>query len=503
MRIFLNVFRHVLVACAVLIVPIIFSACAKTDNHIHEFEPATIQPTCARLGHTGQKCKHCSKFIVETNIEKLEHNIVFDKLIIDHKTIDQCARYTCTSCDLKEYKEISSKELGIPILAFHGSLKGISKSNKITIQATYTNGDMSFSSDATLKWQGASSLSYPKKNFNIQFLQTGTTKKNKVALCDDWGKQSKYTLKANYIDYSQARNVVSGQIYEQIVHSRYIDDVVSKTANGGVVDGFPIVIYLNGDFYGLYTLNIPKDNWMFGMKDDDPDDEIVTKHAAISTDSWAKKVYLVDEIKEHSDDIELEFCSTEDTIGNDWVLESFNDMINFINHSTDQEFKSKISNYVNLERTIDSMIYTSAIMAADNTAKNIIWLTYDGQHWFSSMYDMDSTWGLYWTGKEYYQPNKTIVSNTDGNYLWQRIYRLYKTEISTRYFELRSNILSLENINNQFTHFNNLIPTCVRTVEKEKWTKVPSQKTNNIVQIITFAEQRFAYLDNIMLNYST
>ena len=43
-----------------------------------------------------------------------------------------------------------------------------------------------------------------------------------------------------------------------------------NTPHNGSVDGFPVKVYVNGEFWGLYTWNIPKDAWMFNMDDKNP-----------------------------------------------------------------------------------------------------------------------------------------------------------------------------------------------------------------------------------------
>lgn len=536
----LTLFNKLLFVLLLLTCSIFLFACNEDDPpHKHSYEELTISATCKNEGVIGQKCSTCNDIVVSQLIDKLTHSYVelyknpdcendgylanvcekcgdkqitktlnklghdyvIDELIIDHNEIDNCGKFICQTCEDIEYRTITPADISMPILSLNGSMEGISKENKITIAVSYESDEISFESDATLKWQGASSLGYPKKNFNIQFLKTGTDKKNKVEIRESWGKQSKYTLKANWIDYSQARNVVSGKIYNQIVHSRNLEDEVSTSENGGAVDGFPIVIYLNGNFEGLYTLNIPKDNWMWGMEDDEEGDDVVTKQACLSTGNWLPDAMLVQQIEDYSDTVELEYCSTEDTIGDEWVLDSFNDMISFINSATDEEFKQNIGNYVNLERTIDTIIYTQTIMAVDNLAKNILWLTYDGVHWFSSMYDMDATWGLIWHGESYCSDDANLFTNVNCNKLWQRIISLYKKEIAIRYFELRMNVLSMGNIVEQFNSFDNSIIEEIRNVERERWTEVPSQDTNNIQQIINYIEKRFIYLDNLMFSF--
>ena len=105
-------------------------------------------------------------------------------------------------------------------------------------------------------------MNYPKKNFTIKL-------GSKVDL--GFGEQKKYCLKANYIDHSHARNIVSARLWSEIVKNRENYNTLPlqlrNSPNNGAIDGYPIKLYLNGKYEGLYTLNVPKDAWMFGMDD--------------------------------------------------------------------------------------------------------------------------------------------------------------------------------------------------------------------------------------------
>ena len=148
---------------------------------------------------------------------------------------------------------------GLPVLHLAGDTAGMSKDNAVTMDYVY--GERS--GTASVKWQGSSSLSYPKKNYTIKF-------DNAFEAFDGWGAQKKYCLKANWIDHSHARNVVSAKLWGEVVKSRENTNAkLSVLPNGGAVDGFPCIIMLNGDFHGLYTFNIPKDGWLYGMNDDE------------------------------------------------------------------------------------------------------------------------------------------------------------------------------------------------------------------------------------------
>ena len=97
----------------------------------------------------------------------------------------------------------------LPLLKLTGSMKGISKENKVKL--AYAYGELT--GNCTLKWQGASSLAYDKKNFTITFDEKRT-------IVEKWGAQKKYCLKANYIDFSHCRNIVAAKLWGQAVRTR-------------------------------------------------------------------------------------------------------------------------------------------------------------------------------------------------------------------------------------------------------------------------------------------
>ena len=430
---------------------------------------------------------------------KCDHSYALSSLICE-KTETKSGVYICSKCKHKTKQEVTYKEIGLPTIDFMGSLDGISKQNELNISVVYSSENMSFECDAKIKVQGDRSTTFPKKNYTIKLYEKETDfdKKFKVELVDGWGKENKYCLKANWIDYSQARNVVSAKLFGQIVHSRNIEDEINNLYNGGGIDGYPVVIYLNGSFLGLYTLNIPKDKWLFNMDDYDPEkDQDIKKQAILMGDTLSNSSSLKETMNSDytSSGWELEYCSTEDCdIGTDWVAESFNSFINILNTSSNEELKLNLPNYVDLNRAIDCLIYTNVILGVDNTANNLIWVTYDGSKWIPSMYDMDGTWGLAWNGALYdeqFNKSQILIENK----LYEKLIELYFDKIQQRYIQLRSNILSISNIENAFMIFFDSIPNIVRNAEKTKWQSVPNQQNNNLEQIKKFTNLRLTILD--------
>ena len=433
-----------------------------------------------------------SKMTLESVLIENEHSVLC------------CGVFTSIESTVNIYKPITSDDVGMPVINLGGSLP-TSKGYENTVTFTYDSDGLTFDCTAEIKVQGASSSGKPKKNFNIKLYKEDGSK-NKVELVDGWGKENKYCMKANYIDYSQSRNVVSGKIFGEIVKSR--NDELADTPNGGAIDGFPILVYNNGVYQGLYTMNIPKDNWMFDMKHSDEKNQ-----AIFMTETWNNAVSFR-EIS--TSGFVLEFASNEDSTKDNntrWAYDSMLDLIRFVYNNDGEDFKNGIHQYADVDKCIDSMLYTFFICADDNTSKNILWVTLDGKVWFSSMYDMDGTWGMRWNGNiEFNENTHPISALVDGkglapernhsnlNLLWERIYVNYYDRVCERYWELREEILTEENITSHFESFFASIPDVVREAEKKKWTGVPTQNIDHLEQILTFAKKRIEVMDKILLS---
>lgn len=381
---------------------------------------------------------------------------------------------------------VGGKNATLPKLFLSGDTTGISKSNVVSLRVEYVEGNSTIADKCTLKYQGTSSLNYPKKNFTIKL-------GNKVDL--GFGEQKKYCLKANYIDHSHARNIVSARLWSEIVKSREnyntLPMQLRNSPNNGAIDGYPIKLYLNGKYEGLYTLNVPKDAWMFGM--DDKKDE----HCVLCGEDYMSGC----------------FRATAKIDGTDWsdeihdtvpasILTRWNEVIAFVMDSTDAEFKAGIDDYIDLQSLIDYYIFAYVSTGLDSMGKNQIYCTYDGKKWYASMYDMDSTWGLYWNGSSFVSAEykcqedyESMKGSSTGNALYLRLAKLFSEEISDRYEELRKSALSIKNIICKFEEFTDLISSDLYTEDGEIYTGIPSKTTNNIKQIRAYAKDRLDYVD--------
>ena len=391
----------------------------------------------------------------------------------------------------------------IPKVFFNGVMP--TTKDDVLAEMTYISSTINFHSYITIKCQGTSSMKYPKKNFTIKlFSDAERTEKLKIDF-KGWGKQNKFCLKANWIDLSHARNIVSARLWSDIVKSRdnynELPELLRTSPNQGAVDGFPIKVYANGIYQGRYTWNIPKDKWMANM-----DDELDT-HCILCGENYDGGCFRALPIIDESDWSDEIHDTCPDSIKNRWT-----EVVNFIMTSSDEEFRANLGNYFDIPSLIDYHIFGLAMCGLDSYGKNQIYMTYDGNKWIASMYDLDSTWGLYWNGETMVSPDyirtkfEDMVNGRQGNLLYERLEQNFYEDLQTRWEYLKNNELSLTNIINRFERFTDVTPQelikedYASTTANGNYSGIPSVAKNNIQQIRNFAAQRQLWADEYISN---
>lgn len=363
----------------------------------------------------------------------------------------------------------------IPRLYFQGDIAAMeTKEDARDIAVTYVDGDVTFTGYAELKIQGSSSLAYDKKNYNIKlFSDEAHDDKLKVDL--GWGAENKYCLKANWIDRTQSRNVVTANLTAQC-QRQY--DVLPQAPNNGSIDGFPVEIYINGEFLGLYTLNIPKDDWAFAMDDDEEN------HIVLQSEGWeaANKFLAMPDFESWAVEVGGESGET---------LEKMQRLFDFVLNSTDEEFRAHAGEYLDLDAALNYYVLADFACLADNVGKNMLLATYDGQVWYPLLYDLDTSWGTTSSGALREPDSRTITMSNNG--LFRRLEECFPRELGRRYFELRLTILNEAHIMEEFETFYRSIPAISFAKEQNRWGEdIPGY---DLEQIREFLKERIPGLD--------
>lgn len=361
------------------------------------------------------------------------------------------------------------------------SLKDKKQENKISV--SYESESIKFEGYAKIKLQGSSSLSYSKKNYTIKFYKDEDFDE-KYTIDFGWGAQYKYCLKANWIDKTHTRNVVTANIVADI-QKKY--NLLMDTPNYGEIDGTPIEIYANGEFLGLYTLNIPKDAWMFNMDEDNEN------HIVVAADIW-NDVTLFKKVGATFEDYGVEAGPETDN-----TLEKLNRVHSFVVNSSDEEFKENIHKYFNLDSLLNYYVMMEFAELVDNAAKNMLLVTYDGKIWYTTLYDLDSSWGTTTSGNDTLNYDILVGDSSDSN-LWNKVKRCFPNELADRYFEIRKEILNKEYVMDKFSSFYSSIPDEAFERENEKWQNIPGY---DIGQISEFLDERIPLIDKMFTELYT
>lgn len=377
---------------------------------------------------------------------------------------------------------VNCTQYNLPILYLNGNTTGISKDTKVTLNYIYNERK----GTCTLKWQGASSIRYPKKNYTITFDQKFEAKTG-------WGTQKKYCLKANYIDFSHARNVVSAKLWGQMVKSRDTkNEKLYNLPNGGAIDGFPIMLVINDIYQGLYSFNIPKDKWMFGMGTGE-------KECIVCAEEHSNATLFAETITQLGPQFELEYAKDENNT--QWVIDSLNTLITTILNNDNANYKEEVGKYMDIDSAIDYYIYACLISHTDGRAKNFLLHTFDGVKWGFTAYDMDTVFGNHFDGTAYY---KADVSPTFTYYVVSKImnliYKYDKERLKARYKKIRQTVFSEDNVSYMFYNYLVNIPKALFDEEVKIWNSLPGTQTNNINQILNNFRLRCELLDNEIKN---
>ncbi len=360
------------------------------------------------------------------------------------------------------------KAEGLSRLNINGNLDFMSsKTDKREVTIELVDGKNSFKEKGTIKLQGSSSLHYDKKNYNISF-----EKEIKTSL----GSFKKYTLKANWVDELHIRNLLTAKVISEINEEYSLFD---GTVNHGLTDGFFVEVYNNGEYLGLYSMNIHKD-YLFDTEDKEA--------LVISVKNDIDQSYFKSEENEKWEGFEV-----EEGEQNEENLNRLNRLINFVNNSSDKDFKKEFTNYFDLDSALNYYCIMHVLELSDNVVNNLYLVSYDGEKWYLAFYDLDISWGGSKYQNELLAFDNNLNKEVRSSKLWSRFEKNFSKEIKERYKELRNNYLREDHLKEYYYNYLDKIPKEALARENEKWDNKLTYNTNYIDE---FLSVRLRGIDN-------
>lgn len=413
-----------------------------------------------------------------------------------------------------------------------------------------------FKKYAILNAQGNSSLGFDKKNVAIDLCDDvwigDNTPKVRIG---NWIPQDSFHMKAYYTDFFRGVGAVSYKLNEQILRTRgnmydrpwkkalldmskigittksfgnpYIGsyDLLTDTGARCFPDGFPVAVYLNGAFYGIFSFQLKKhrDNYHMNKSTAEHvhlDGTIDWTTLWNGTIQWGqgddgfeirnpKGLYAIGGNK-YDADIKQEEIAGETEV-NSWIeagqlpngkaidsktkkalqmtakvkkyIQDFAQTVLKIKEAEStyeasskgeedlNTFKKVFESYYDVDNLIDYIIVSDLIKNSDGFRKNWQWFTYDGKKWWVGLYDCDMSFGGHSSGNQITEPLTSHV-NSNMNMPNGFVIKFYASELESRYKELADKgIASSNNIFSLLKDWCDRIGTEYFKEEYKKWNE--------------------------------
>lgn len=457
--------------CCLLLLPFSAFSAEKTTAY---------PPTCTEAGYILHE---------ENGVIQIEEG----EAPLGHDYIDQI----CSRCGEKEKDPLSDS---LPRVELTGDISGISRERRVTLKCTLHFPEGEISCYAFTTYQGHSTMEFDKKNFTIRLFQDERiTEKQRISL-RGWQAEHKYILKAHYQDASLSRNLIAAGIWADMAKSREnLPPQLQASSSFGAVSGFPVILFLNGEFLGLYTWNLHKDEDLFAMGGVRREAIVIANGQSAPESLFRAPASFLPE-----GDWELEYCGT----GNQgaWAEESFNSLIRFIMESDDEAFRSRLFEYLDTKAAIDYLIFLYALGLSHSGAKDLVMLQYEDTPWIPSAYDMEEAFGLDLERGAFLPPDQFLPVKTEagwdsktGSLLWDRLLSLFEKEIRERYRDLRAHALSEESLMARAEYYLNALPDALIEKDLSLYPGRPYPTENCAGQILQYIQNRLPLLDEIFM----
>lgn len=368
---------------------------------------------------------------------------------------------------------------------------------------TYVSGELEYVSKSYrfhaytyIKLQGNSTQYLPKKNYTVNLYsdENRSVKLNKEF--KNWGFHNNFVLKAEYNDILHARNVVGAKLWSRVVRSRSdyntLPEELKNSPNNGAIDGFPVRVYINGTYKGLYNWTIPKCDWMVGMNSSNANHVLLSAEFNDNGDvAYQNNPCNFNTLWDGSED----YFSVEIGRNSAELVSSLNAIISSILTNDPVSLEQSLD----IKSAIDYFIFQEIILGTDGLAKNMLLATYDMNKWYLSAYDMDSTFDLNWNGVILNHFDATMPLypyNNKFSRLLQYIWSNYLDAYRERYTELRKSVLSYSSIIEEFEKYIGIFGEDIYIQDTAIYPNIPSVTDNTLKSLRDFVRKRLEYVDN-------
>lgn len=379
-----------------------------------------------------------------------------------------------------DFSEAGDIRLDEPRLAY-ANVTGISKfpSSKHNVQnawiEVYDGAGHRFRKRILIHGQGGYSLRYPKSNASFTLCEDEWKGELTTDIrFGDWVTQDGFHLKAFYTDFCRGIGEIGYKVFARLIADRqpyWERGGYQKTSRARCFpDGFPCIVYLNGNYLGIYAWQLKKNRKNMNMEKLEADHihldgnlrNTYLFHGYINwrefevrnpKNLYTASGYLYDGnypselMGEQSSQYALEDDSEEVRQAKQRTAQVKAAIVRLSGYHREleelqksgaavEEIKARFEECFDLESLIDYVVFFYYTANGDGSLKNWQWFTYDGKKWMVTPYDLDQCFGLGLYG-QIRPSNFPLEALTSGPFYWLNEY--YREDISQRWRQLRQN----------------------------------------------------------------
>ena len=466
------------------------------------------------------KGKNCGTNVIK-RFRVYDHALTSDEVLQNHlANIKDLVKQ-------KELYDFNYRNTTLPKMYLTGDITNMTPTQSVPMKIEYQSPDeekygASFNTgiqNNPVLIQGTSSLQYVRHNYTIY-------------LKDEYGSDMYYNpygegsvadyvfcLKADYVESSHANNTGVAKFINDCLYDTKTPMQLENENCRTTINGFPIELYMNGEYLGMYNFNHDRYSYQSYGYDYVKYPNMLVYEINSNSNTSAGAFYRyganaessanVSEIEYYKRDFKLIYGNR--TTDSDTYSE-IKSLVEWVSVAEYDLFRETISEHFNKEFLFRYFLNVLFIGAVDSLGKNLKIFTVDGKVWYPQFYDLDTVLGIDNSGYLTIQPDVEIESgsyNTSNSNLWSKVWNYFNTELKEEWAKMRQDRFTLDNLmeyiyNQQIAQ----IPAKMYNDDAQvKYLEFGSLYTycchgNKEHQIRRWLRERIAYVDS-MLGYFT
>ena len=374
------------------------------------------------------------------------------------------------------------------------------------MQLTYTDQDTTFTHRGGVRWRGNISLTFPKKNYDIEFWADDVGQQSADVRFPGMRNDDDWILDALYNEPLRMRSVMANGLWKDLQDLPRASDTTSGAPKDSTVQPTTIAmkyvqVYLNDELQGVYALHEQVDRKQLKLKKHKGDTirGQLFKAAAYNGGPGffpkanpPENLPAAKNILPHWSGWEAEYPE----INYAYHWDDLTALTELVVNSDNTTFASQIEETLDLDNAIDYYLLINLLRATDNRGKNYYLARKDADtKWFFVPWDLDGVLGTIIDGRR--------IPTTDdimSNRLFDRLIALnpgnFNQRVSDRWMRFRESVITDQVLQDKIqSTYDQFVADGIYAAEAEKWPGFDNH-ADHLDYLQDWLQRRLQFLDH-------